>query len=207
MTSSEHPDPADPPRLEGTAARTAPRAAGGDLPTEAVSETPSELAWRGVELCRSGNWPAGLHWLCLAGRIEERSGAGEEELPALFYSYLGYGMARYRNQQRLGLVMCRNALQLELYQPEAYYFLAKTLLLRDDRRSALEVIDQGLAVDPEHRQLQALQQRLGERKPPVVPFFARRHPLNRWLGRLRHTVLEAAPMAAPLAGRSGSSHR
>ena len=177
------------------------RSPSAGTPVDPDSLTPSELAWRGVELCRDGDWPDGLQWLCLAGRALEREEL-ESELPALFYSYLGSGMARYRHQLRLGLVLCRNALQVELYQPEAHYFLAKTLLLRDDRRSALDVIRQGLAVDPEHRQLLDLQRQLGERKSPVVPFLARRNPLNRWLGRLRHNTMGAVPMSAPLVRRA-----
>lgn len=152
-----------------------------------VSAEATELAWRGVEHCRQGEWTLGLYWSSLAAESAPRG----EGLPALFYSYLGYGIARFEGNRRQGLELCRRAVELELYQPEAYYFLAETHLLMGDRRAATDVVEQGLDIDPEHRDLQALKRQLGRRRSPVLTFLPRQHRINRILGRLRHGLVAA----------------
>ena len=146
---------------------------------------PSDVAWRGIELCRQKEWKEGLYWLSLAAGAKE----GKSELPALFYSYLGYGVARYQKQQQQGLKLCRRAIELEFYQPEGYYFLARTHLLLGDRRAAVDIVERGLQVDSTHEWLTDLRSELGERLPPVLSFLPRRHFLNRWLGKARHRLL------------------
>ncbi len=153
---------------------------------------PADIAWRGIELCRQGEWQEGLYWLSLAAGAEERG----SELPALFYAYLGYGVARYQKQTREGLKLCRRAVELEFYQPEAYYFLARTHLLAGDRRAAFDVVERGLRVDSTHEGLSTQRVELGERLPPMLSFLPRRHALNRWLGMARHRLLRG--------GRSGA---
>ncbi|RMH21302.1 MAG: hypothetical protein D6696_06075 [Acidobacteria bacterium] len=142
----------------------------------------AEMAWRGIERCRQGDWREGLYWLGQAADARDAS----QELPSLFFAYLGFGMARYQGQTQQGLLLCRHALELELYQPESYYFLARAHLLAGDRRAAFDVVERGLQIDPTHEQLLKLRDQLGRRRPPVLPFLQRRHPLNRVLGRLRH---------------------
>ncbi len=147
---------------------------------------PAEVAWRGIELCRKRDWKEGLYWLSLAAGARE----GRDELPALFYSYLGYGIAKYQKQQRQGLKLCKRAIELEFYQPESYYFLARTHLLMRDRRTAVDVVERGLQVDSTHEWLCELRVELGERLPPVLSFLPRHHVLNRWLGKARHRLLK-----------------
>lgn len=146
---------------------------------------PAEAAWRGIELCRQGDWKEGLYWLSQAASRDQDEG----NLPALFYAYLGYGVAKYQKQEQQGLSLCRRAVDQELYQPETYYFLARTHLLLGDRRKAFDVVERGLGVDPVHGGLKALRADLGERRRPVLPFLSRRHLFNRWLGLARHRLL------------------
>ena len=157
---------------------------------QAVSEKEhpktEEIAWRGIELCRRGDWQEGIYWL---GMAVEPDGSGEEEVPGLFYSYLGYGIARYQGKSRQGLSLCRRALELDRYQPESYFFLAKVYLLLGDRRSANEVVERGLEIDAGNDDLKEIRNQLGRRRSPLLPFLGRRHFLNRWLGRIRHLLL------------------
>ncbi len=142
----------------------------------------TEVAWRGIELCREGDWTEGLYWLGLAARQD--TGIAED-LPSLFYAYLGYGVARFQGQKRQGLRLCRYALEREFYQPESYDFLARTYLLVGDRRNAIDVVERGLQVDPTHEGLLVLRGRLGTRQAPTIPFLSRKNTLNRVLGRVR----------------------
>ncbi|NJL28245.1 MAG: hypothetical protein HC897_10315 [Thermoanaerobaculia bacterium] len=146
---------------------------------------PAEVAWRGIELCREGDWKEGLYWLGLAAGAKQES----TDLPSLFYAYLGYGIARYQGKTRDGVKLCQQAIQLEFYQPENYYFLAQAHLLLGDRRSAHDAIERGLQVDSEHEGLRALNGELGARRPPVFGFLPRTHLVNRLLGRIRHRIL------------------
>ena len=67
---------------------------------------------RGIELCREGDWNRGLF---LLGQIAEadRSTA----LPGLFYSYLGYGIARCQQKTKEGLKLCRRGTELARSSP------------------------------------------------------------------------------------------
>lgn len=157
--------------------------------TEPEDAAPADLAWRGIEYCRRGDWQEGLCWLSLAAEGKPGQDEPQEELPGLFYAFLGYGIARYQRQGEQGLKLCRRAVELELYQPESYYFLARTHLLLQDRRAAFDDVERGLEVDSTHAGLIALRVELGERRAPILGFLPRRHVLNRWLGLLRHRLL------------------
>ncbi len=145
-----------------------------------------EIAWRGIELCRQRDWQEGIFWL---SKAVEPEGSSEEEVPGLFYSYLGYGIAKYQDNPKQGLKLCRRAVELDRYQPESYLFLARVHLLLRDRRSANEVVERGLEIDAGNTDLQRLKSDLGRRRRPLVPFLDRRHFLNRWLGKVRHLLL------------------
>ncbi len=139
---------------------------------------------RGLERCRRGQWQDGLVDLAW---LAERGSHGE--VPALCYSYLGYGLARYRGQIKKGLRLCRHAVKLEFYQPQSYVNLARTALLSNRyRRQAAKAVLDGLEIDPEHPELLELQQELGARRSPVVQFLSRRTLPNRILGWIRHQL-------------------
>lgn len=160
--------------------------------SQAVSETdsrpgdapPGELAWRGIELCRRGEWQEGFYWLSLAADATVETNA----VPSLFFAYLGYGLARFQDETVEGVRLCRRAVELDIYQPENYYYLASTLLLAGDRRSAIDAIEEGLQIDASHRGLKELKREIGQRRRPVVPFLPRQNLLNRSFGRLRHRL-------------------
>lgn len=137
---------------------------------------------RGVERCRRGEWKEGL--VDLAWLAKGRHG---RQLPALAYSYLGYGLARYRGQVRHGIRLCQYSLRLEFYQLEGYVNLARAALLsKEHRAEAAQAVLEGLRIDPDHPELLELQRELGCRQPAVLPFLSRGHLLNRVLGWIRH---------------------
>jgi hypothetical protein len=142
------------------------------------------LAWRGIELCREGDWQTGFYWLSLAADTT----AEANSMPSLYFAFLGYGLARFQGEAKEGIRLCRHAVHLELYQPESYYYLARTHLLAGDRRSAFDVVERGLQIDATDAGLKELRSALGARRSPVLPFLPRRHRLNHWLGRLRHRL-------------------
>lgn len=155
----------------------------------------ARLFERGLERCRSGQWELGLEDL-----IQVYGAVRRTDLPGLFYSYMGFGLARNLGQLDRGLKLCQRAIELEFYQPENYLNLARTHLLAKNRGGAFQAVAQGLQIDPHHPELLELQQGLGARRPAMIPFFSRHHPLNRLLGRLRHDLggKSAAPASPAL---------
>jgi tetratricopeptide (TPR) repeat protein len=150
---------------------------------------------RGIECCRKEEWDQGLHYLGQIAQSGERSG-----LPGLFYSYLGYGIARCQRRIEEGRKLCEHAIKVEFYQPENYLNLARTCLLTSDRDAAVRAIRRGLKIDPHSLELLALQRQVGLRGAPVLPFLSRSNLVNRILGRIRH-VMRGQPGEAKSGGR------
>lgn len=139
---------------------------------------------RGVDACRRGEWQQGLASLTQISKNE----TFRDDLPGVFYSYFGFGLARFEGRKREGLELCRHAVKLEFYRGENYYNLARTYLLFDNRGAAVRAVREGLAVDPKDARLRKLYKELGVRRRQVLSFLPRSHPVNRFLGRLRQRL-------------------
>lgn len=138
---------------------------------------------RGIDCCRKGNWVEGLRHLAW---ISEREGV-TSQLPGLYYSYLGYGIALTEQRLEEGLKLCRHAIKVEFYQSENYLNLARTSLLARDRAGAVRAVRAGLKIDS-RPELLALYEELGIRSLPVLPFLGRENVVNQILGRIRHAL-------------------
>lgn len=106
------------------------------------------------------------------------------------YSYLGYGIARFKGRPRDGVALCEHAVKIEFFQPDNQFNLARTYLLVGNREKAVAALRRGLKLDPDHGGLRGLAAQMGQRRRPVLRFLSREHPLNRFLGRLRHQISE-----------------
>lgn len=146
------------------------------------ASTVSATLDRGIQACREGSWDEGL---ALLGGLADRN---IQDLPGLFYSWLGYGIALHEKRYRDGLRLCEHAVKKQFYEADNFYNLARTRMLLDDRPKAVEAVHQGLRINPRHRGLRKLDRSLGRRNRPVLPFLNRAHLLNRFLGKLRHDL-------------------
>ena len=135
-----------------------------------------------VEICRQGDWQLGLQ---LLGKASRRAEEGDE-LPAVFYSHTGFGVARYQRQLAEGERLCRHAVRLDPSDPEHLRLLAEVCVLRRKRKAAVDAILKGLRIDPGNAPLRRLQKKIGFRRPPVIRFLSRDNPLNWYLGQRRH---------------------
>lgn len=142
----------------------------------------SAVLHRGLECCRRDDWNEGLAYL---GQLAESDRSAD--LPGLFYSYLGYGIARCQGKVKEGLKLCQHAIKVEFYEAENYVNLARTCLLAKDRSGAVRAVREGLKVDRQSLDLLALYRDLGIRREPVLGFLSRTNPLNMLLGRIRST--------------------
>ena len=141
---------------------------------------------KGIELCREGLWLQGMFLLHKAAK----KGKGKYRYPGLFYSYYGYGIAFCEGRYKEGVSLCERAIEQQNYEPDNYYNLARVYLLEHNRYEAYQVIQRGLKLRAEHSGLQSLLKDMGERKPPVLKRLPREHPLNRWLGKMRHRFFD-----------------
>ncbi len=155
-------------------------------PVGSRAETLNKMAQRGIDLCRQGSWQEGVRVL---GRVAESNLEGVE-LPSRFFSYLGYGIARVENRVKEGLSLCQHAIKKEFYQPDNYANLARTYQLAGRRLGALRALRRGLSVAPQDRSLHLIRRQMGIRRGSLIPLVPRSHPINRFLGRLRHTLFK-----------------
>ncbi len=159
----------------------------GDLlkaDTQAIAV--ADLVEEGVEACRRGDWEQGLALLWKVARKDEP----QQKLPSLYFSYAGYGAARFDKRWKEGLRLCRYAIKLDAFQPENYLNLARVYLLRRQRKKAVAALEKGLRLDSRNPHLVEFRRTIGYRRRPVIPFLPRGSALNRWLGQRRHDRLE-----------------
>lgn len=159
----------------------------------AVSMLTTSTLKLGIESCRRGDWNEGLRYL---GKIAEEKDSSD--LPGVFYSYLGYGIAMCQQRVEEGLKLCRHSIKVGFYEVDNYVNLARTSLLAKDRKGAVKAVRSGLKVDPQNPELLALYRELGIRSLPVLPFLDRGNPLNQILGRIRHAFRPAPVPQDPL---------
>ncbi len=138
-----------------------------------------------IDRCRRGGWKDGLPALARIAEQEQRPGA----LPALVYSYLGYGIALRQQRISEGLKLCQHAVKLEFYQAENYLNLARTQMLAGYRRAAVRAVADGLKIEPDNQDLLELQREVGVRRRPVLSFLSRANFINLLLGRVRHLLM------------------
>lgn len=106
-----------------------------------------------------------------------------------YMSYLGVVMARSERKWAEAERLCDAAVRLKRNQAQLYLNLAEVYATAGRRDDAVETLQAGLKFARRDVRLNIAMNRLIERRPPVFSFLARRHPLNRKLGMLRHRAL------------------
>jgi len=162
----------------------------------ARAERPDTLVELGLDAARHGDLDRGLVFL---GEAHARlAAASATSLPAALLSYYGLCLGVRRGQIAQATQLCQVAIDREFYRPDFYLNLARVWMAGGSRRRAVTALDLGLAVQPGNRSLQHFRGMLGVRRPPVLRFLGRDHPINVALGRLRQRM---RPTARPRSGR------
>jgi tetratricopeptide (TPR) repeat protein len=136
-----------------------------------------------VELTREENYEQALeifeeHLPSLtAGTITDKRAA------AAAMSYYGLCIAMIRRKYSDAVRCCQISVNSNMFEPDHRYNLAMVFLERGDRRGAVETLNAGLRLRPNHTQIHRLFNEIGRRRPPVLPFLSRGNPLNVWLGK------------------------
>ena len=99
----------------------------------------------------------------------------------LWYSRLGFCIARQRGQLTRAFKLCRSAIEHDPGNPLHYLYLGRVYLIAGNTYEALQSFRQGMILggSPEiERMLEAI----GTRKTSVIPFLSRNNLLNKYLG-------------------------
>ncbi|HYC87970.1 MAG TPA: tetratricopeptide repeat protein [Thermoanaerobaculia bacterium] len=106
-------------------------------------------------------------------------------------SWFGLSIAIMQKKFKPAIDLCRRAVELEFYNGDHYANLARVYIAAGNRKKALETLEQGLKLVPEHEYLLDVRKSMGVRSKPAVPFLDRSHPINVTLGQSRHAKKEA----------------
>ena len=110
-----------------------------------------------------------------------------------YLSYYGLSLAKAGLSKQIALQACRSAVSKQCADPVLLLNLGRVYMLTGRTIQALETFERGLDINPEHKILRRELDRIDRRRPPVIPFLDRSHPVNIWLGRLRASRKKSAP--------------
>lgn len=99
----------------------------------------------------------------------------------LWYSSLGFCIAKQRGHLTRAFELCRTAIEHDPDNPLHYLYLGKVHLVTGHKDEALQAFRQGMVLGGSP-QLEQILAALGTRKPPVIRFLSRDNPLNKFLG-------------------------
>lgn len=100
---------------------------------------------------------------------------------SLWYSRLGFCIAKQRGQLTKAFELCRTSIENDPDNPLHYFYLGKVYLVAGNTTEALQTFRHGIVLggSPELEQILEV---IGTRKPPVISFLSRDNPLNKYLG-------------------------
>lgn len=102
---------------------------------------------------------------------------------AACYSWLGVAIAR----SRFGDIIkaeeyCKKAIKKAYYRPQYYLNLSEVYLNWGKKKKAIDVLESTFGLDDDGKDTRRELDKLGLRKPPVIPFLSRSNPVNKYLG-------------------------
>ncbi|MDA8433678.1 MAG: tetratricopeptide repeat protein [Nitrospiraceae bacterium] len=96
-------------------------------------------------------------------------------------SLLGYCTARTGGDIEKALSLCKEALRRDPHNPVHYLNLGRVYLLSGNKEDAVKVLHDGLGHE-ENSDIRAELAALGNRKEPLLSFFGRSNPINKYFG-------------------------
>ena len=146
--------------------------------TNPIDQDPAKAVRAGILAVKAGDYLRGLNLLSQAYKNTRVNSA--EGL-----SFYGLALAIVEKKYRPAIDFCKKAIDLQFYNPDHYANACRVYLAAGMRKKAYDILQQGLRVMPEEEALVVLQNHLGQRARPTIPFLPRNNPLNQALGRAR----------------------
>ncbi len=140
---------------------------------------------------------------CLTGGNSKAALAAAEEalknFPAdpFFLSHYGYLTGMVEKRWEEGVKLCEEAIRIlrasqstdmVFFLPAFYLNLGRVYLKINKRHSALDAFRDGLQFDSSNGELLSELKSLGLRRSSLISFLTRGNPINKYLGKLRHSL-------------------
>jgi len=107
---------------------------------------------------------------------------GLERKP-LFCSTLAVSLAKEKSDYKRAISLCKEAIKSEPKNSIHFLHLGKVHILANQKKDAIRIFYMGLRY-AENRDIIAELNRVGRRRPPIIPFLDRGNLLNRFLGKM-----------------------
>lgn len=114
-----------------------------------------------------------------------------------YLSFYGLASALANRPSREAIKACEVAARREFLSAELQLNLGKVYLLAGKRTRALAAFEHGLRIAPRNKALRAEIASVDRRGAPPIPWIARNHPLNKFLGRMRSSLRTRAARRRP----------
>ena len=101
----------------------------------------------------------------------------------LFCSTLAVSLAKEKNDFKRAISLCKEAIKSEPKNSIHFLHLGKVHILANQKKDAIRIFYMGLRY-AENRDIIAELNRVGRRRPPIIPFLDRGNLLNRLLGKM-----------------------
>lgn len=108
-----------------------------------------------------------------------------ERIPSVCSAY-AYCIAKERGQISNAISLCEEAIQKEPQNAFHYLNLGRIYLIDNNRAEAIKTLREGLKYE-ENQVIIEILNKLGLRRPPIIKFLKRSHPLNKYLGIILRT--------------------
>ncbi|MGH9707294.1 MAG: tetratricopeptide repeat protein, partial [Candidatus Acidiferrales bacterium] len=105
-----------------------------------------------------------------------------------YLSYTGLLAAVAEKRFGDGEALCREALGMKVNHAQLYLNLAEVYQQAGRQPDAIQVLEKGLISAGRDFRIRRALEKIGVRRPPVLSFLHRSHPVNRTLGVLRHRL-------------------
>ncbi len=149
--------------------------------TSTVALDPMDEFRKGVELLKNEYPQKALLRLRRAYESDKHN--------AFYSSFLGLAIARAQRKWDQASELCEIAVQLKPKEIQFHLNLGEVYASAGMREKALDKLDHALELFGEDARLRQARSRVEKRRAPLLPFFGRKHFLNRELGKLRHLIL------------------
>src|ERR1700721_2239627 len=105
-----------------------------------------------------------------------------------YFSYVGMLCAVAEKRYLAGEKLCREALEIKWNHPQLYLNLAEVYHQAGRDGEAMATLRRGFISAGKEIRIRKALEKMGGRRPPILPMFGRGHTLNRILGRMRHQM-------------------
>ena len=144
------------------------------------------MIWRAIDLTKEKKYSKALPV------FDEHLGSlgstfSDQRLAAAALSFYGLCVAKVERRYGKAVECCQTSLKADRFDANHRANLAKVYIEADDRKKAIEALQDGLRIDPDHTAIHYVWDDIGKRRPPVLNFLARDSPINIWLGRILRT--------------------